>query len=98
VDSAGIRRRNRAGCSGATASSSPPQLRRRVFRGSAVVRSGLLTRHQLHSSAWQRLYPDVYACAEVTVTHELRAASVTRFLLPGSVSGRSAALDWNVGL
>jgi len=77
----------------------PPELRRRVFRGSAVIRSGLLTRHQLRSSAWQRLFPDLYACAELTITHDVRAAAVTRLLLPGAVaSGRSAALLWDVRL
>jgi very-short-patch-repair endonuclease len=63
------------------------------------VRSGLLTRHQLHSSAWQRLFPDVYACADLTVTHELRTAAVARLLAPGAIAtGRSAAVLWDVGL
>ena len=77
----------------------PPQLTRRIFRGSTVVRSGILTRHQLHSSAWWRLFPDVYACASLPVTHELRTLAVTRLLLPDAVAtGRSAALLWDVGL
>jgi very-short-patch-repair endonuclease len=77
----------------------PSQLSRRLFRGSAVVRSGLLTRHQLHSSAWQRVFPDVYACAGLTLTHELRTAAVTRLLLPGAVAtARSAAVLWDAGL
>jgi very-short-patch-repair endonuclease len=77
----------------------PPELRGRVFRGSAAVRAGLLTRHQLHSSAWQRLFPDVYACADLPVTHELRTAAVTQIVLPGAVaSARSAAVLWDVGL
>jgi hypothetical protein len=70
-----------------------------VFRGSAAVRSGQLTRHQLHSSAWRRLFPDVYACALLEVTHELRAFAVTRLLVPRAVaSGRSAAVLWGVDL
>jgi very-short-patch-repair endonuclease len=53
----------------------------------------------LHSSAWQRLFPDVYACAFLPLTHELRTAAVTRFLLPGAVAtARSAAVLWDVGL
>jgi very-short-patch-repair endonuclease len=53
----------------------------------------------LHSSAWQRLFPDVYACADLPVTHALRTAAVTRFLIPGSVAmARSAAVLWDVGL
>jgi very-short-patch-repair endonuclease len=64
-----------------------------------MVRSGLLTRHQLQSSAWQRLFPDVYACADLTVTHELRTAAVTRLVVPGAVAtARSAAVLWDVGL
>jgi very-short-patch-repair endonuclease len=63
------------------------------------VRSGRLTRHQLHSSAWRRLYPDVYACGRLEVTHELRSLAVTRLLLPRAVvSGRSAAVLWDVDL
>ena len=77
----------------------PSQLAGRVFRGSTAVRSGLLTRHQLHSSAWRRLFPDVYACADLPVTHALRTAAVTRFLIPGAVAtARSAAVLWDVGL
>ncbi|CAA9270134.1 MAG: hypothetical protein AVDCRST_MAG52-3167 [uncultured Blastococcus sp.] len=76
----------------------PPPLVGAVFRGSSAVRDGLLTRHQLHSSAWQRLFPDVYACADLPVTHELRTAAVTQLLLPGSVAtARSAAVLWDVG-
>jgi very-short-patch-repair endonuclease len=70
-----------------------------VFRGSAAIRSGSVTAHQLRSSAWQRLYPDVYACASLPVTHELRTHAVTRLLVPGAVaSGRSAAVLWGVEL
>jgi hypothetical protein len=77
--------------------SSPVPLRGRVFCGSSVVREGLLTRAQLRSSAWRRLYPDVYACAGLEVTHTVRALAVTRLLLPGAVaSGRTAAALWGV--
>ena len=77
----------------------PPQLAGRVFRGSHVVRAGLLTRAQLRSSAWRRLFPDVYACTTAPVDHGVRALAVTRLLLPGAVvSGRSAAVLWGVDL
>ncbi|MEX5717678.1 hypothetical protein [Geodermatophilus maliterrae] len=77
----------------------PPELTGRVFRGSAVVRAGLLTPAQLRSSAWRRLFPDVYACTTATVDHCVRAHAVARLLLPGAVvSGRSAAVLWGVGL
>jgi hypothetical protein len=77
----------------------PPDLRGTLFRGSVAVRSGRLTRHQLHSSAWRRLFPDVYACSSLPVTHRLRARAVTHVLLPGSVAcGRTAAVLWGVDL
>jgi len=77
----------------------PPCLVGTVFRGSEAVRSGRLTRHQLHSSAWRRLFPDVYACSALEVTHELRAEAVTSLLVPGAVaSGRTAATLWGVEL
>jgi very-short-patch-repair endonuclease len=75
----------------------PDSLRGRVFRGSAVVRDGRLTAGQLRSPAWRRLFRDVYACATVEVTHQLRAVAAARLLLPGAVvSGRSAAVLWGV--
>ncbi|WP_308128014.1 hypothetical protein [Modestobacter italicus] len=75
----------------------PPALRGRVFRGTAAVGAGLLTRRQLDSAAWHRLFRDVYACADLTVTHELRAVAAASVLLPGSVvTGASAAVLWRV--
>ena len=72
----------------------PPPLVGAVFRGSSAVRDGLLTRHQLHSSAWQRLFPDVYACASLPLDHPRRARAVARLLLPGSVvSAQNVARD-----
>lgn len=66
-----------------------------MFRGSEQVRAGVLTPAQLRSSAWQRLFPDVYACASLPITHHRRARAVARLLLPGAVlSGRSAAVLW----
>ncbi len=56
---------------------------------------GWLTPGQLRSSAWQRLFPDVYACSTVEVTHRVRTVAVVRLLFPGAVaSGRSAACWW----
>ncbi|MCZ2823986.1 MULTISPECIES: hypothetical protein [unclassified Modestobacter] len=75
----------------------PPALRGRVFRGTAAVGAGLLTRRQLDSSAWHRLFRDVYACADLTVTHQLRAVAAASVLLPGSVvTGASAAVLWGL--
>ena len=76
----------------------PADLRGRVFRGSAVVDAGVLTRRQLDSRAWRRLFRDVYACATVEATHALRATAAASVLLPGAVvTGRSAAVLWGLG-
>ncbi|GAB3312973.1 hypothetical protein GCM10027451_26460 [Geodermatophilus aquaeductus] len=70
-----------------------------MFRGSLVVRAGLLTPAQLRTSAWRRLFPDVYACTTADVDHGLRAHAAARLLLPGAVvSGRSAAVLRGVDL
>ncbi|MET7705746.1 hypothetical protein [Micromonospora sp. NPDC005413] len=71
----------------------PPQLRGRIFRGSIAVSRGLLTRNDLRSSAWRPLFRDVYADAQVKVTHRLRCAAVGRWLLPpgAALAGRAAA-------
>lgn len=75
----------------------PVELRRKAFRGSAVVAAGLLSPRELRSPAWRRLFRDVYACAGLTVTHELRAVAAAGLLVPGSVvTGRSAAVLWGV--
>lgn len=77
----------------------PAALRGAIFRGSEQVRAGRLSPAQLRSSAWQRLFPDVYACASLPVTHHRRARAVARLLLPGAVlSGRSAAVLWGVAV
>lgn len=71
----------------------PPQLRGRVFRGSTAVSRGLLTRNDLRSSAWRPLFRDVYADAQVTVTHTIRCTAVGRWLVPrdAAIAGRAAA-------
>ncbi|MEU8331357.1 hypothetical protein [Micromonospora sp. NPDC048839] len=71
----------------------PPQLRGRVFRGSIAVSRGLLSRNDLRSSAWRPLFRDIYADAEVRVTHGIRCAAVERWLIPpgAAIAGRSAA-------
>jgi hypothetical protein len=59
----------------------------------------VLTPKQLRSAAWRRLFPDVYACTDVPVTHRLRAEAVVRLLVPDAVvSGSSAAVLWGVDL
>lgn len=68
-----------------------------MFRGSTVVRQGLLTRKQLRSSAWVRLRQDVYADAALPVTHRLMVSAVGLVLPAGAgFTGRSAAVLWGV--
>lgn len=75
----------------------PVRLRGRVFRGSHAVATGLLTPRELRSSAWRRVFHDVYACVDLPITHEVRAVAAARLLVPGSViSGASAAVLWGV--
>src|SRR5262249_3207304 len=56
----------------------PSGLERRVFKGSYVVREGLLTAKELRSSAWVRIRHDIYADSRLDVDHTVvvRAATV----------------------
>ena len=77
----------------------PQALRGKIFRGSTAVHSGRLTRAQLRTSAWRRVFPDVYACTSLAVTHRISAIAAAGVLLPGAiVCGRSAAALWGVPL
>jgi hypothetical protein len=77
----------------------PDALRGKVFRGSEQVERGLVTPAQLRSTAWRRLFPDVYACSTLPLDHARIARAAARLLLPTStVSGRSAAVLWGVDL
>lgn len=70
----------------------PAELVGRIFLGSAVVRQGLLTPDQLRSSAWRRLFLDVYADVELAMSHLLTCRGAG-LVLPSyaAVTGRSAA-------
>ncbi|MGC1212535.1 MAG: hypothetical protein WA890_14845 [Micromonospora sp.] len=70
----------------------PSALAWQVFRGSDVVRRGLLTPHQLRSSAWVRLRHDVYADARFEPDHRLACRAVALRMPPGTlIAGPSAA-------
>ncbi|GAA5650600.1 hypothetical protein [Geodermatophilus obscurus] len=71
----------------------PPALHGPVFRGSAVVAAGLLTRRQLRSSAWLHVFRDVYACSAVELTHSLLAVAAAGLLLPGARRQRTQRRD-----
>ena len=56
------------------------------------MRAGLLTRAQLQGPAWRRLFKDVYADANLDVTHLLKCRAAALTLPPGAaLTGRSAA-------
>ncbi len=77
----------------------PDSLRDHVFRGTDVVRRGLLTPAQLRGPTCRALFRDVYVDARVPDSHRLRARAAARLLLPGAVvSGPSAAVLWGVDL
>ena len=70
----------------------PDALAWQVFRGSDVVRRGLLTTYQLRSSAWVRLRHDIYADARLDRDHTLACRAVALQLPAGAaVAGPSAA-------
>lgn len=63
-----------------------------VFRGSKARQAGLVTKAELHGPRYRRLFQDVYAPADVPVTHELRCRGAALIAPPGAVlTGRSAA-------
>jgi very-short-patch-repair endonuclease len=72
----------------------------KIFRGTSMVRRGLVTRAELRSSAWQPLFRDVFADADVERTHRLLCKAVSAFLLPegAAIAGRSAAYLYGVRL
>ncbi|MER7460952.1 hypothetical protein [Micromonospora sp. NPDC126480] len=70
----------------------PAALAWAVFRGSEAAEQGLLTEHQLRSSAWVRLRHDVYADARLDRDHGLACRAAALRLPPGVLfAGPSAA-------
>lgn len=63
-----------------------------VFRGADALQRGLLTRGQLHGSAWRPLLYGVYADAEIPLTHALMCRAAQLVIPPrAAIAGRSAA-------
>jgi hypothetical protein len=70
----------------------PGPLTRAPFRGTDAITAGLLTKAQLRSSVWRRLFRDIYVDARLPDIHLLRCRADGLRLPPGSlVTGRSAA-------
>jgi hypothetical protein len=73
----------------------PEKLRGKVFRGTGAVQQGMLTDDQLRSSAWRRLRRDVYADADLEVTHLVHATGVHLVAPPeAAFGGLTAASLW----
>lgn len=70
----------------------PPALAGRVFRSRDAIAAGLLTRDQLGSRAWRRLFRGVYADATLPRSHALAITGAALIAPPSAVfAGRSAA-------
>ena len=70
-----------------------------VFRGSEARKAGLITAGQLRGPSVRRLFQDVYAPAQVVVTHELRCRGAALIAPEEAVlTGRSAATVLGVEL
>jgi very-short-patch-repair endonuclease len=63
----------------------PIELRREIFRGSDVVRRGLLTPQQLRAPQWRRIFRDVYVHAELPDNYRLRCEAAALVLPAGAV-------------
>jgi hypothetical protein len=63
------------------------------------VASGVLSRTELRSRAWQPLFKDVYADAQLTISHSVRCAAASQWILPtgAAIAGRSAAALFGAG-
>jgi very-short-patch-repair endonuclease len=78
----------------------PPPLRGRIFRGTDAIRAGLLTRDNLRSRAWRKVFRDIYADARLTCSLRQRCLAATWYLMPqeAAVAGRSAAQLYGIRL
>ena len=78
----------------------PATLVGKVFQAHAAIERGLITRHDLRSSAWRRLFRGVYADQTVADNHRIRCIAAAAFVLPKEavVAGRSAVALYGAGL
>ncbi|MGN9813161.1 hypothetical protein ACTMSW_27870 [Micromonospora sp. BQ11] len=70
----------------------PAGLAGQVFFARDVIHRGLLTRNELRTSAWQRLFHNVYADARLAISHRTRCRAAASWLFPPGcvIAGRSA--------
>jgi hypothetical protein len=78
----------------------PKPLAGRVFRASDVIALNLISKESLRSTAWRRLFRNVYADATVVDSHRIRCLAADAFLTPSgaAIAGRSAATIYGAGL
>jgi len=76
----------------------PAALRYQVFLGRMAIDEGMLTKRQLRSSAWRRLFRGIYADSRLEITHSVRCSVAAEYLLPSDavIAGRSAARLYGV--
>jgi len=69
-----------------------------VFLGRTAIDEGLLSKEQLRSNAWRRVYRGIYADSRIEITHTVRCSVAAEYLLPpdGVIAGRSAARLYGV--
>ncbi|MFD0784884.1 endonuclease domain-containing protein [Micromonospora azadirachtae] len=72
----------------------PAELAGRVFFARDAVRYGLLTKNDLRSSAWRRLFHNVYADSRLEIDHRTRCWAAAQWVFPPGcvIAGRSAVL------
>lgn len=75
----------------------PDELAAGPFRGSVAVERDLLSKRQLRSKVWARVFRDVYLLADLADDDGLRADALRMVMPPGVIaSGRTAA--WRHGV
>lgn len=71
------------------------ELRLTPFRGSAAVKSTLVTWGELRGPRFRRLLPDVYVTADLSLDHRLWSQAALVYAGPdAAISGVSAAMLW----
>jgi len=71
-----------------------PSFHDEVFRGTDVLRRGVLSRAQLRNPRWRRLRHDVYCDAGLPLTHELMTRAVALSAPADAVFGGMTAASW----
>ncbi|MEV0806110.1 DUF559 domain-containing protein [Micromonospora sp. NPDC050200] len=71
----------------------PAELVGRVFFAREAIHRGLLTKNDLRTSAWRKVFQNVYADARLEITHRTRCRAAASWLFPPgcAIAGRSAA-------